>query len=208
MVIDVDSTLCAIEGVDWLARRRSASLAAEVAGFTERAMNGEIELEAVYQMRLSLVKPTRKEVAELGEEYARQLAPGAMDAIAEMKRAGIDVHLMSGGLMPAVRIAASAVGVAEKNVHAVEVHFGKSGDYSSFDSASMLTREGGKRDLVASLELKRPALMVGDGTTDAEVRSVVDAFAAFTGFIRREAAVAAADYVVTSFSEVLDLAIK
>ena len=208
MVIDVDSTLCAIEGVDWLARRRSASLASEVAGFSERAMNGEVELDAVYGLRLSLVKPTRKEVSELGEEYARQLAPGAVDAIAKMKRAGIDVHLVSGGLLPAVRAAASAAGVFDKNVHAVEVHFQTNGDYDSFDSSSPLTKEKGKRDLVASLGLERPALIVGDGNTDAEARPVVDAYAAFTGFIRRETAVAAADYVVTTFAEVLDLAIK
>ena len=42
-------------------------------------------------------------------------------------------------------------------------------------------------------------LAVGDGMTDADIRPVVAAFAAFTGFVKRDAVVAAADHVLDSF---------
>jgi phosphoserine phosphatase len=171
-------------------------------------MNGEIALDSIYGRRMKLVAPGRGDLEALGAEYERAIAPGAIDAIRLMQSSGIDLHLLSGGLLPAVRIVAEKVGVSDANVHAVEVSFDEAGGYASFDEASPLAREGGKREIVSSLKLKRPSLIVGDGATDAEARPVVDAFAAFTGFLRREAAVSKADYVVSSFAEILSLVIQ
>jgi hypothetical protein len=43
--------------------------------------------------------------------------------------------------------------------------------------------------------------MVGDGITDLAAKSVVDRFAAFTGFVRRESVVREADLEIASFAE-------
>jgi len=51
------------------------------------------------------------------------------------------------------------------------------------------------------LRLRGPVLAVGDGSTDAELKPCVDAFAAFTGVARRESVVAVADYVITHFAD-------
>ena len=49
-------------------------------------------------------------------------------------------------------------------------------------------------------------LAVGDGSTDVEMkqRGAVDVFAAYTGFTHRPAVIAAADFVVRSFTELLE----
>lgn len=208
VVLDVDSTLCGIEGFDWLAGRRSGDVARKVAELTRQAMAGEIDLDTIYGMRLALIAPGRSDLVALGKEYIRTIAPGAHDAIEQMMRSGVDVLLVSGGLMPAIRVVADAAGVADAKVHAVDIQFDGSGNYSSFDSGSPLAGHLGKRDLIASLELMRPSLMVGDGATDAEVRPAVDAFAAFTGFARREPVVERADYIVSTFEELLTLVTK
>ena len=208
VVLDVDSTLTAIEGIDWLAARRSPAVAAEVARLTERAMDGEVALDEIYGMRLALVAPTRNEVIDLGRAYIEQLAPGAAEAISAMKRAQVDVHLVSGGLLPAVQALGKAVGIRPDNIHAVPMEFDGEGRYTSFDSGCQLTKENGKRALVTSLHLAPPVLMIGDGITDAEVKPAVDAFAAYIGFVRRKAAVDAADFTVESFEEVLKVAMK
>jgi phosphoserine phosphatase len=208
VVIDVDSTLCGLEGIDWLARRKSESTRSEVAGLTDRAMNGEITLDSVYGHRMKLVAPARGDIDALGAEYCNSIVPGAVDAIRQMREAGVDVHLLSGGLLPAIRQVARKAEIPDGNVHAVDVQFDDAGGYTSFDDASPLTRDLGKREIVTSLKLTRPILIVGDGSTDAEVRPVVDAYAAFTRFVRRDAAVAKADYVVSSFEEILSLVLK
>ena len=81
VILDVDSTLCGIEGIDWLAARRGATVGAEVTGLTDRAMRGEIALDAVYGERLGLVQPTRVDIAALAHAYIASIAPGASDAI-------------------------------------------------------------------------------------------------------------------------------
>lgn len=208
VVIDVDSTLCGVEGIDWLASRKSAAVRTEVAALTERAMNGEIALDSVYGHRMKVVAPGRGDLEALGAEYEKAMVPGAKEAIRRMQAAGVDVHLLSGGLLPAIRRVARKAGVPDGNVHAVDVSFDDAGGYASFDEASPLTTQSGKREVVSSLKLKRPSLIVGDGATDAEARAAVDAFAVFTRFVRRDAAVAQADYVLSSFEEILLLVLQ
>lgn len=93
-------------------------------------------------------------------------------------------------------------------MHAVRLNFDERGGYAGFDEKSRLARQYGKRDTIQSLALQGPVLAVGDGITDFEIASVVDAFAVFTGFVRRESVIAQADYVLESFDQLLELVIE
>ena len=205
VIIDVDSTLSGIEGVDWLAARRGAEVAAEIARLTERAMSGEIALDAIYGLRLDLIRPTAAEVGELADAYAAALAPGAAEAIARLLDRGIRVVIVSGGIREAIVPFVAGLGVDDSQVHAVRLAFDDAGRFAGFDTASPMTTQAGKRTLVEGLGLARPSLMVGDGATDAAVRPAVDAFAAFTGFARRETVVRVADHEVASFDQLLEI---
>lgn len=208
VVLDVDSTLSGIEGVDWLAARRGPDVGEQVAALTDRAMRGDLALDAVYGERLALIRPTRADVQALTAAYVAALAPGAREAIAQLRAAGIALVLASGGLREAIApFAVAELGFQDADVHAVRIHFEASGDYAGFESASPLATQGGKRVVIDRLGLPRPVLMVGDGATDAAARSAVDAFAAFTGFVRREPVVRVADHELSSFDQLLELAL-
>ena len=200
VVLDVDSTVAGIEGIDWLAARRGPDVAAQVAAMTDRAMRGEIALDAVYGERLALIRPTRDEIDALAAAYVAAIAPDARDVIGRLQAAGVQVALVSGGLREAIVPLARHVGVAEDRLRAVGIRFDEKGAYAGFESDSPLATQGGKPDVVRALQLPTPALAVGDGSTDAAIRPVVHAFAAFTGFVRRDPVVAAADHVVDSFA--------
>ena len=88
---------------------------------------------------------------------------------------------------------------------AVSLRFGEDGAYAGFDERSPLATASGKRRIVESLALEPPALGVGDGSTDLAMRPAVAAFAAFTGFVRREPVAAAADHVLSSFTSLREL---
>src|SRR5919198_1767775 len=103
VVIDVDSTLSGIEGIDFLAARRSKDVEATIVALTDRAMRGDVALEAVYGVRLTIIRPTRADVAALAEAYQSAIAPGAAEAIAAMRRAGARLTLVSGGVREAIR---------------------------------------------------------------------------------------------------------
>ena len=204
VILDVDSTLSRIEGIEWLARARGAEAFARISEVTERAMRGELEFDGVYASRLDAVRPTRDEVAALGDAYVQNLSPGGREAVKRLQALGTHVLIVSGGLRQPVVHLAAHVGIAEKDVHAVPIFFDEAGDYAGYDQEHPCTRQLGKRTVVSALKLNTPSLLIGDGMTDAEVKPVVDAFAAFTGAVRRENIVALADFELTSFDQLFD----
>jgi phosphoserine phosphatase len=201
VILDVDSTLCGIEGIDWLAERRGGDVAKKVAELTDRAMRGELPLEDVYGARLAMVRPRREDVDALGHEYIETISPGAVEAVAKWRIYGVQVVLLSSAIRYSILRLALHLGLGPDEVHAVDVRFDAIGGWVGYDSSSPLTRTTGKRDIVARLDLPRPMLAVGDGSTDRAVRGTAEAFAAFTGYVSRPAVTEGADFVVKSFDE-------
>jgi len=201
VVIDVDSTLSGIEGIDWLAALRGPELATRISELTDRAMRGEITLDAVYGERLRMIAPTRREVEALGVRYAEAVAPGAIATIGALRRAGVAIALVSGGLREAIVPLARLAGVDDHSLRAVPIRFDEQGNYAGFDASSPLATQQGKAEVVRGLALGAPVLGVGDGATDLAMRPAVSAFGAFTGFARREPVVRGADFTIESFAQ-------
>jgi phosphoserine phosphatase len=201
VVIDVDSTLSGIEGIDWLAALRGPEMAERISTLTDRAMRGEITLDAVYGERLKMIAPTRREVDALGTRYVEAIAPGAEAAIGALRHAGITIALVSGGLREAIAPLASFVGVGGQGLRAVSIRFDADGNYAGYDERSPLATQQGKAQVVRELALGAPVLGVGDGATDLAMRPVVSAFGAYTGFVRREPVVRGADFTIASFAQ-------
>jgi phosphoserine phosphatase len=205
VVLDVDSTLSNVEGIDWLAALRGSEVEKWSAELTAKAMAGHLPIEAVYSERMSVVKPTRAEIEELSRVYVDRVATGARETVADLNLNGVDLVMVSGGLREAILPLAIELGISQDKVHAVTVFFSPDGEYAGFDDDSPFTQQGGKRSAVQKMNLGGPILAVGDGMTDAEMKSVVGAFAAFTGFIRRSPVVDLADYVIEDFHQLRDL---
>ncbi|MGH7680327.1 MAG: HAD-IB family phosphatase [Gemmatimonadaceae bacterium] len=202
VVLDVDSTLSGVEGVDWLAQLRGPEVAQRSAQLTERAMNGELPIDAIYGERLALIRPSRAEVDALSRIYQERLAAGAESTIGEMRRARVRVVLVSGGFRPAIEPLAGRLGV---ELHAVDLLWNPAGEYAGFDTGSPLATQKGKLEVVRGLSLPRAILAVGDGSTDLGMRPVVDRFVAFTGFARRDAVVEAADGEIDTYAQLAAL---
>lgn len=207
VVLDVDSTLSGVEGIDWLAARRDGGMGAKVAALTDRAMRGEVPLSAVYGERLQMVNPSRDDVAALAGMYQSMLAPGATQAVRRLHDAGRRVVVVSGGIREAILPLTSSLGIADAEVHAVSVTFTPEGRYAGHDARSPLTTSDGKRTVVERLALPKRVLAVGDGATDLAMKPAVDMFAAFTGFVHRAAVVAGADVAIDSFDQIVELAL-
>lgn len=206
VLFDCDSTLSRVEGIAELAGEHRP----EIDRLTDAAMRGAVPLDEVYARRLDLVRPSRARLETLGDEYVAALVPDARETVAALRRDGVDVRVLSGGLRPAVRILARALGLPDAAVAAVDVYFDARGAYAGFDTASPLARSGGKAEMIATWQPAppRPSMLVGDGATDLEARDVVDCFVAFAGVAERAAVVQGADAVirVPSLAPVLALA--
>jgi HAD superfamily phosphoserine phosphatase-like hydrolase len=201
----MDSTIASVEGIDWLAKRCDPSVAREIASLTSRAMDGELSLDDIYGRRLALIRPDEGEMDELARLYETSLAHGAAHAIGRLRDHGVKLVIVSGGILQAILPVARKLGFSDGEVFAVELYFDSDGRYTGFDDETPLITQHGKADIVRELALPRPLLAVGDGSTDAALAPVVDTFAAFTGFVRRDPVVADADRELHSFDELLGL---
>lgn len=209
VVLDVDSTLSRIEGIEWLAARRGADVLREIRAVTERAMQGTIPLGTIFAERLARIRPTRAEIEALGHAYVEGMTPGASELCRRLRDGGVHAVVVSGGLREAILPLAGVLGIPTADVHAVDICFDAAGEYVSFDESSPLARNGGKPEVVRALDLAQPRIAIGDGSTDLELRTseppAVDTFVAFTGVATRAPVVAAADHVVGSLTDLLDI---
>jgi phosphoserine phosphatase len=225
IIFDCDSTLSAIEGIDELARWQGR--AEQVAELTNRAMNGDVPLEAVYGDRLELLKPTRDQLRQLGRLYHRHLVPGADQVIAALQAAGRQVFIVSGGLAEAVVDFGTALNVPADHIHAVGTAYdelsgrwwegwrhprGRNPDerYLAHDGGP-LTLGGGKIRIVQAIRANHRgrAMLIGDGSSDLEAGAAVDLFVGFGGVVARERVAAAAEVFirVPNLSSILPLAL-
>lgn len=204
VILDVDSTLSGIEGIDWLARRRDASVAQAIEALTAKAMDGQITLESIYEERLRVIRPTVAEIEELSRSYISAVAPDAADVVHALRGANVRLAVVSGGIRQAILPMTRTLGLADDVVEAVTLRF--NGDVCSGIDPSPLTEQAGKPKARVVQGLPGPVLAVGDGMTDLALRHPPDRlFAAYTGFAAREPVVAGADFVVDSFTALREL---
>lgn len=195
VIFDCDSTLCSIEGVDELARGRG--IGAEVSTLTGAAMEGRIPIEDIYAKRLALIRPGRDAIAWLARRYVSSLVDGADQAVSILRAAGKQVHIVSGGFLPAIQQVAEVLSIPRENAHAVALRFNGNGDYDGFDESSPLARSGGKAIVAAGL-IQRfgAAVAVGDGITDLEMKAAGATFVGFGGVAVRDRVRREADHYV------------
>lgn len=198
---DCDSTISTIEGIDELARMKGKEL--RVGLLTQKAMDGELDLEVVYGKRLQAINPTRSQMEAIKEMYAQTLVPDAAEVIQALQYLKKHVYIISGGLLDAVQGFGERLGIPKENIRAVELEYNTlSGEWWRYYDQqaqrqqkfmdyekSPLTVSSGKPKIVRELagETWGRRMMVGDGASDLATRNNgIDLFVGFGGVVKRE----------------------
>lgn len=213
VIFDCDSTLTTIEGIDELARIKGQF--ESISELTRKAMDGEIELEAVYNDRLEKLLPTRADLRLIARAYSENTVPNARAVIDALKAAGCEVSIISGGLLQSVLKFARWLGISADNVRAVPIKFDQlSGEWWRFDqnqygdnpeehfldiAPTPLIETEGKRAVIKELVGNETrTMLIGDGITDLEARQTVKLFVGFGGVVQRVRVAAEADVYIDS----------
>ncbi len=201
--LDCDGTLVDVEGIVELARRRGQATA--VATLTEAAMSGHLPLEAIYEQRLALIRPTRAEIRELIRIYRDHLLPDVPLVIHALHACGISVHLVSGGLEDAVRGLGRFLGIPAQRIHAVRPRYdpfagawwrGEEGPAVGVDPSPLIAQGGKARLLQGFRAPGRRLMLVGDGITDLAAQEAVHLFVGFGGVFPRAVVAEGADVYI------------
>jgi phosphoserine phosphatase len=202
VLLDCDSTLSAIEGIDELGRLRGPQIFAAVEEMTKAAMEGGTPMEAIFARRLELIRPTQSELLAVGAQYIANIEPSAKATVEHLRVAGWTVAIVSGGFTQAIRPLADHLGIT--TVEAVLLQFDANGQYLGFDPQSPTARTKGKNIVAQRLKTAWNAttsVMVGDGASDLEVKGDVDYVVGFGGYAVREKVKAGADAFIHSLAE-------
>ncbi|NBV85434.1 MAG: HAD family hydrolase [Verrucomicrobia bacterium] len=202
LLLDCDSTLSAIEGIDELARLRGEETFLAVESMTRAAMEGGTAMEEIFARRLSLIQPNLQEVHSIGALYIAHIEPTAQTALRRIREAGWTPIIVSGGFTQAILPLAAHLEV--ERVEAVLLEFDPSGLYQGFSTESPTARSRGKNEVARRLRQEfapHKMVMVGDGASDLEVRGDVDFVVGFGGYAVREKVKAGADAFIVSLAE-------
>jgi phosphoserine phosphatase len=212
VIFDCDSTLTAVEGIDILAE--SAGKGWRVGVLTRAAMDGHVELEAIYDKRLRALKPTRAQIRSIHQVYKQHIVADAVAVIALLQQLGHKVYIISGGLAEPVTEFGLFLGVPRPNIRAVVIDYNElAGDwylagqaageerYLAFQEGALTVSEG-KAQIVRELLAGKSgrSLLVGDGSSDLLAAAAVDLFVGFGGVVKRPRVLAEAPAFVHSSS--------
>ena len=202
VLLDCDSTLSAIEGIDELGRLRGAATFSAVETMTREAMEGGVPMESIFARRLELIQPTATEMSEIGALYIQHIEPTAKACIDSLRGSGWEVAIVSGGFTQAIQPLADFLSVT--TLEAVVLRFDAKGCYVGFDTECPTARTKGKNIVAQRLRQRFEAttiVMVGDGASDLEVKGDADYVVGFGRYAVREKVKAHADAFIHSLAD-------
>jgi phosphoserine phosphatase len=203
IVFDCDSTLSAIEGIDELARVNGPDTFQEIEALTNAAMNGEVPIDDIFAQRLDIIKPSLDTCKKVGQLYIEHIEPTALATLSQLRSDGWEIVIVSGGFTQVIEPLAALLGV--KRIEAVPLKFREDGSYAGYDTSAPPTRNGGKPQIIEQLKAElspEHIVMVGDGISDLEAKSVADVFIGFGRYAAREKVRSESDHFVFSLDEI------
>jgi D-3-phosphoglycerate dehydrogenase len=211
LIFDFDSTLVRIETLEALAdialdgRADAASIQAEVAALTDRAMSGDLDFGQALRARLALLPLRREHVEMLADRILDEGTPSVRRNLKFFNDHADQIVILSGGFREIIAPIAQRLGVSPDRVLCNDLTYDANGRVTGVDDANPLSQGNGKPEVIRGLGLAGPIVMVGDGWNDAEVKlkGAADRFYAFTEIARRERVVDVADAEARSIDELL-----
>ena len=179
ILFDFDGTLSTIDGIEFLAELKGVS--EKVKSLAIRNKNTYSVSADLYRRRLECSQPHLRDIDQLIAAYKRALLPGVKQTFHWLHGLNKDIYIISGGIKNALIPVGELLGVSAERIFAVELEFDGQGNMIGFDSTSPRTDVGGKKQLIASLRLQRPSVLIGDGTNDVAARDSVDQCIGFGG---------------------------
>lgn len=207
IVLQVDATVSAVDGLAWLAARRDAATADRLAALQREAAAQRWGWADLTRARLKQLRPRRAEVNELGAAYLAALVPGAAQAAQALRRAGISVSLASDVAAEALFGIATALGVSPNELFAPRLRFDALGAYVGCDLNTARVDDANDATGSPSFAPTTRTMFVGTRRTAVFAPRLTDDFVAFAGVVAREG-VSDAVATVSTFPELVEVALR
>ena len=210
-IIDFDSTITKVEGLDELAAIALANtpngeaIVKKIKDLTDRGMSGELSFSDALRERLALLNANKKHVAQLVEFLKSNITQSFERNRKFLAEFSDQIIVVSSGFKDFILPIVEYLGMNPENVYANTFIYDEAGNIVGIDEDNVLTQTGGKIKLLESLDLDAHISVIGDGFTDFELKKSgqADRFYAFVENVDRPEVTANADFAIKSLDEFL-----
>lgn len=169
-IFDFDSTLVAIETLDFLIAKTSGNQTEKIEQITNLAMSGKMTFADSLKTRFSHINLTKSDITNLKAEICSHITAGFVVGLNKLKN-DFDFYIISGGFLEIIYPVADEFGIKHENCFANNFTY-EGNKVVGFDEKNILSQNGGKPKIVAQILAKKSyskIFMIGDGYTDLEV---------------------------------------
>jgi D-3-phosphoglycerate dehydrogenase / 2-oxoglutarate reductase len=210
-VIDFDSTITKVEGLDQLAaislknHPDGKTVVEKIKAITDKAMNGELSFTEALKQRIALLSAKKSHIETLVHFLHQNVSESFERNIPFLQEYTEQIIVISGGFKEFIVPVVKELGISEENVYANTFLFDENDNIVGVEESNVLAQSGGKIKLLDSLNLDGHISVIGDGYTDFELKEsgVADRFYAFVENVKREKVLEGADFVINNLDEFL-----
>lgn len=214
IIFDFDSTVANVESLDFLYQSvikdnpNKEELLAEFEAITKKGMslNEKIPFDQSLSLRIQLlinVGATKDHVQSVASAIQGKLSKSFIDNTDFFVKNSYHIYVVSGGFEEVIIPATNKLGIDPSHVYANRFIYDEAGRIKGVDESRLTAKQYGKANTIKNLNLQGSSIVVGDGSTDLEIRDIGGAktFIAYTQYATRDAVVTNADGKVDSFDE-------
>ena len=210
-IFDFDSTITRVEALDILAEISLAddpsrqAIIEQIQAITNLGIDGDISFTESLERRIQLLRAHRSHLELLVEELRDKISPSFASNRRFFESHASSIYVISAGFKEFIVPIVAQFSIPEERVFANTFIFDNDGFIIGFDKANPLSKHNGKIECLKNLSLPGEVQVVGDGYSDYVMREagLAKKFFAYTENVKRDKAVAHADYVTETLDDFL-----
>lgn len=196
-----------MESLDELARIAlgsqpdQAQILLQLKAICTQAMAGELAFDESLRHRLRLFRASRGQVERLATDLLSKVSPSALAIRDWLHEYRENIYVISGGFADYMVPIIELLGLDSTKLFANHFLYDSHEIIKGYDPDCLLSQAQGKVKQVLALELPGPAIVIGDGYADYEIKAhgLAEQFWAFTETVYRPQVAAKADKVLKDF---------
>ena len=190
-----------------LSHDNSEAINQQIKNLTNQAMEGELDFSIALKKRVSLLNMHQTELKNIISILKERISDSFLENINKIKAISDSVYIVSGGFKEIITPIVKDFGIEDNHVFGNQFRYDSRGFINGINNKSLLSYSDGKIRAVETLNLENGAYVIGDGSTDLELKKVkgITSFICFVENINRESVSSKADYIASNLNQVFEI---
>ena len=190
-----------------LSQDNSEAINQQIKNLTNQAMEGTLDFSIALKKRVSLLNMHQTELKNIISILKERISNSFLENRNKIKSISDRVYIVSGGFKEIITPIVKDFGIEDNHIFGNQFTYDSKGFINGINNKSLLSYSDGKIRAVETLDLENGAYVIGDGSTDLELKKVkgIISFICFVENINRKSVSSKADYIASNLNEVFKI---